>query len=173
MTWELQTWELQVWELQVWELQVWELKQHTWERPHMNRRDVIATGAALVTISGSAVAQTSHGDHAAIGSLFDAAGNCVKAGLVCSDHCLQAFAAGDASLAACARAVDEMLSLCTTLTKLASLRSSYLPAMAKVALIGCQDCETECRKHAENHASCRACADACAACAAECKKVRA
>ena len=69
----------------------------------MNRRDVIAAGAALVTISGSAFAQTSHGDHAAITSLFDAANNCVKAGLVCSDHCLQAFAAGDASLAACAR----------------------------------------------------------------------
>jgi hypothetical protein len=93
--------------------------------------------------------------------LFDAASNCVKASLVYSDHCLQAFAAGDTSLAACARAVDQMLGLCGALSKLASLSSSYLPAMAKVALIGCQDCETECRKHAERHAPCKACAEAC------------
>ena len=139
----------------------------------MNRRGVIAAGAALVTISGSALAQTSHGDNAAVPSLFDAANNCVKAGLVCSDHCLQVFAAGDVSLAACARAVDQMQSLCGTLAKLASLRSSYLPAMAKVALIGCQDCETECRKHVDKHPPCKACAEACAACAAECKKISA
>jgi hypothetical protein len=68
-----------------------------------------------------------------------------------------------------ARAVDQMVSLCGTLSKLASLSSSYLPAMAKVALIGCQDCETECRKHAEKHAPCKACG----ACAVECKKVTA
>ena len=139
----------------------------------MNRREVMAAGAALAAVSGSAFAQTSHADHAAIGSLFDAANNCVKTGLVCVDHCLQQFAAGDATLAACARAVDEMLSLCGALAKLASLSSSYLPAMAKVALIGCQDCETECRKHAEKQPPCKACAEACAACAAECKKMSA
>jgi Cys-rich four helix bundle protein (predicted Tat secretion target) len=135
----------------------------------MKRRDVIAAGTALLTISGSALAQTSHGDHAAVSSLLDAASNCVKVGFVCSDHYLQAFAAGEASLAACARAVDQMMSLCGTLSKLASLNSSYLPAMAKVALIGCRDCETECRKHAEKHALRKACA----ACAAEGKKVSA
>ena len=105
--------------------------------------------------------------------LFDSANNCIKAGLVCGDHCLREFAAGDVSLAACARAVDEMLSLCGALAKLASLRSSYLLAMAKVALVGCQDCETECRKHAEKHPPCKACAEACAACAAECKRMAA
>jgi Cys-rich four helix bundle protein (predicted Tat secretion target) len=117
------------------------------------------------------LAQTSHGEHAVSSSLFDAANYCVKTGLVCSDHCLQAFAAGDVSLAACARAVDQMMSLCGTLAKLVSLRSAYVPAMAKVALLGCQDCEAECRKHAEKHAPCKACADTCAACAAECKKI--
>jgi len=69
----------------------------------MNRRNLIAAGAAVVTISGSALAQTSHEHNTTPSSLFDAASNCVKAGLVCSDHCLQTFAAGDASLAACAR----------------------------------------------------------------------
>jgi hypothetical protein len=63
----------------------------------MNRRDVIAAGAALAVVSSSALAWNSHsehhGDHEAPSPLFDAASNCVKAGLVCTDHCLQAFAA--------------------------------------------------------------------------------
>jgi coenzyme F420-reducing hydrogenase gamma subunit len=59
-----------------------------------------------------------------------------------------------------------MMSHCGTLAKLASLRSSYLLAMAKLALIGCQHCETECR-NAEKHVPCKACAT----CAAECKKI--
>ena len=141
----------------------------------MNRRDVIAAGGALVALSTAARAQVSHDHHdaAAATPLFDAASNCVKAGLVCMDHCLQTFAAGDTSLAACAREVDLMLSTCGTLAKLASMRSPYLGAMSKVALTVCQDCETECRKHADKHAACKACGEACAACAAECKKVSA
>ena len=87
------------------------------------------------------------------------------------DHCLQTFAAGDTSLAICAREVDLMLSTCGTLAKLASLNSSHLPTMAKLALAVCQDCEAECRKHADKHAACKACGEACAACAAECKKI--
>jgi Cys-rich four helix bundle protein (predicted Tat secretion target) len=141
----------------------------------MNRRDLIATGAALMAVSTPALAQMSHADHdlAAASPLFDAASNCGKVGLVCIDHCFQSFAAGDTTLAACAREVDQMLSTCGTLAKLASVRSSHLPAMAKVALAVCQDCETECRKHADKHAACKACGEACAACAAECKKVAA
>ena len=135
----------------------------------------MAAGAALMA-STAAHAQISHGDHlnaAVANPLFDAASNCVKAGLVCIDHCMQAFAAGDTTLASCARARDQMLSTCGTLAKLASVRSSYLAAMAKVALAVCQDCETECRKHADKHAACKACGEACAACAEECKKVAA
>jgi Cys-rich four helix bundle protein (predicted Tat secretion target) len=142
----------------------------------MNRRDLIAAGAALTAVSTPALAQVNHADHhdlTAASPLLDAAGNCVKVGLVCMDHCFQSFAAGDTTLAACAREVDQMLSTCGTLAKLASVRSSYLPAMAKVALGVCQDCETECRKHADKHAACKACGEACAACAAECKKVAA
>jgi hypothetical protein len=44
----------------------------------MNRRDILSAGAALVTISGSAWAQTSHGEHAVASPLFDTANNCVK-----------------------------------------------------------------------------------------------
>lgn len=139
----------------------------------MNRRDLMTAGAALLAVSTTAHAQTAHDHHDAgvANPLFDAASNCVKTGLVCIDHCLQSFAAGDTSLASCARASDQMLSTCGTLAKLASVRSPYLGAMAKVALAVCQDCETECRKHADKHAACKDCAEACAACATECKKV--
>ncbi|MBI5260705.1 MAG: four-helix bundle copper-binding protein [Bradyrhizobium sp.] len=146
----------------------------------MNRRQIITAGAMLTAMSASALAQTtdhSH-DHAGHGSaaptaLLDTAATCVKVGQVCLDHCLVAFAANDTSLAACARSSDQMTSICATLAKLASSSSPYLPAMAKVALAACQDCEKECKKHADKHASCKACAEACAACAAECKKIAA
>jgi Cys-rich four helix bundle protein (predicted Tat secretion target) len=141
----------------------------------MNRRDLIAAGTTLVALSTAARAQMSHEHHDASAAtpLLDAASTCVKVGMVCIDHCFQAFAAGDTSLAGCAREVDQMLSTCGTLAKLASLRSPQLPEMAKVALAVCQDCETECRKHADKHAPCKACAEACAACAAECRKIAA
>jgi hypothetical protein len=118
----------------------------------MNRRDVIAAGAALIAAPALGLAQHghNHADAAALNELFDAANKCVTTGLVCIDHCQQMFAAGDVSL-----------------------RSPYVPAMAKVALTACQDCETECRKHADKHAACKACADACATCAKQCKQIAA
>jgi hypothetical protein len=61
---------------------------------------------------------------------FDAASNCVRMGLVCVDHCLQASAAGDSSMGACACVVDQMVSMCETLAELAIVNSSYLPVMA-------------------------------------------
>jgi Cys-rich four helix bundle protein (predicted Tat secretion target) len=151
----------------------------------MNRRELFTTAGAAILVASSAFAQdaghdhmmTGH-DHMAMGTppnaaLVDAAALCSKTGLVCINHCLESFAAGDIALAGCARSVDQMLSVCGALAKLASTNSPHLPAMAKVALAMCQDCETECRKHADHHAECKACADACAACAEECKKIAA
>src|ERR1700726_3561023 len=60
-----------------------------------------------------------------------------------------------------------------SLAKLASVNSSYLAGLARVALVACQDCETECRKHADKHFACKACAEACVVCAAECKRTAA
>jgi Cys-rich four helix bundle protein (predicted Tat secretion target) len=139
----------------------------------MNRRQAIAAaaGTAVLSIAGSALAQHRQLDHAAVSQLFETATNCVKSGLVCIDHCQQALAGGDLSLAACARDADQMVSMCGTLAKLTSVKSPYLPAMAQVTLVACQDCEIECRKHADKHPACKACAEACAACAAECKKM--
>jgi Cys-rich four helix bundle protein (predicted Tat secretion target) len=133
---------------------------------------MILAGAGLIAASGAASAQTSHDhhDHAGANPLLDTATACVKTGMICVDHCLQSFAAGDTSLAACARLTDQLVSVCSTLAKLASIKSPHLPAMAKLALAACADCEAECRKH-DKHPPCMACAEACAACSAECKKV--
>jgi Cys-rich four helix bundle protein (predicted Tat secretion target) len=144
----------------------------------MNRRDAMVATAALVIASGSALAQNDHAGHAGHDQagpnpLLDSANGCVKAGLACLDHCLQSLATGDVSLAECARSTDQLLSVCGTLAKLASTKSSYLPAMAKFTLTVCQDCEKVCRKHADKHATCKACAEACANCAGECKKIAA
>ena len=68
-----------------WGSPLWEIAnnvgQISSQRSQTNRRDLIAAGAAVVTISGSALAQTSHDHHTAPSSLFDAPNSCVKAGL--------------------------------------------------------------------------------------------
>ena len=152
----------------------------------MNRRDLIsvASAAVLVAAASPALAEEGHEAHEHAGhdhgvddmpyqSLVDAATNCTKTGLACINHCLDSFAAGDTAMARCARAVDQMISVCGTLAKLASIGSSHLPAMAKIAADVCQNCEKECKKHADHHAVCKACAEACAKCAEECKKISA
>lgn len=157
----------------------------------MERRDFFkaASAAVLVAASTNAVAEDAPMDHshmagmdhehmkhmgAAPDSKLQAlALDCVKTGQICINHCLDSFAMGDVSMAGCARTVDQMLSVCATLAKLASVGSPHLPRMAKVAYGMCKDCEKECRKHADQHAECKACADACAACAEACEKVAA
>jgi len=143
----------------------------------MFRRDVIATAglAAMALASKVALAddhEHMHHDHGAMGNtkLVESASTCIKAGDTCIAHCLQSFAAGDTSLAACAKSVNEMLSICSSLQKLASLGSAHLAEMSKLALSICLECEKECRKHEQQHDTCKACADACSACADECRK---
>jgi Cys-rich four helix bundle protein (predicted Tat secretion target) len=145
----------------------------------MNRREILAILGASICTTAPAGAEEDHSAHLHAaglvvagpvnGKLIDAASDCIKAGQACIAHCMASFAAGDTSLVACARIVDQMLSVCGTLQKLASAGSPRIADMAKVALAICDDCEVECRKHADHHATCKACAEACKACATECK----
>lgn len=147
----------------------------------MNRRDLLAILGASICSSAPVAAEEDHSAHmhavAAVAAapankkLVDAASDCVKAGQACLVHCMEAFATGDTSLVACARLVDQMLSVCGTLQKLAAAGSPRLPDMAKVALAICDDCEKECRKHADHHATCKACAEACKTCGEACRSV--
>lgn len=144
----------------------------------MDRRAVLTLVGASLAMAIPAVAEGDHSahKHAAAASsapanqkLIDTSSNCIKSGQACITHCFDAFAAGDTSLALCARTVDQMLSVCGALQKLASAGSANLPGLAKIALAVCEDCEKECRKHADHHATCKACADACKDCAEACR----
>ena len=145
----------------------------------MNRRDILTILGASICSAVPVAAEEDHSAHMQAaglvaaptvnGKLIDAASDCIKAGQACIAHCMASFAAGDTSLVACARIVDQMLSVCGTLQKLASAGSPRLADMARVALAICDDCEAECRKHADHHATCKACAEACKACSVACK----
>ena len=151
----------------------------------MNRRDMLVGLGALAVTAGVASASDKKDDagHAAHAghpadmgpnknqALIDAADDCSKKGALCINHCFSSFAAGDTSLAACAKTVTEAIAVCDALVTAAALESKNLPALAKAATQFCKDCEDECRKHEKKHMTCKDCADACAKCLAECKKI--
>jgi Cys-rich four helix bundle protein (predicted Tat secretion target) len=104
-------------------------------------------------------------------ALADSAAHCATTGQECLTHCIEMFQAGDTSLADCARSVRGLVAICRALEDLALSNSGHVPALSKVVLNVCTECEAQCRKHAAHHATCKACVDACAACADECRKV--
>ena len=156
---------------------------------HVNRRELllgagVLAAAAAVPSLASAESQGGHGGHGAHGAMpvegphpnqavISAAAHCVEMGEKCMDHCLDLFAAGDTSVAACARNVQQMLPMCKTLATFASLKSPHLKALAELCIKVCSDCEKECRKHEKHHAACKACADSCLECIKACKAITA
>jgi Cys-rich four helix bundle protein (predicted Tat secretion target) len=127
--------------------------------------------AAMATVAKSAAAASTEGLHVDYhSSLGGAAGNCITQGEVCVNHCLTLLSTGDTSLGACAKSANQMLAVCTALQGLANQDSKHLPALAKVALVACQECADECKKH-EVHTACKNCRDACLATIAEIKKI--
>ena len=149
------------------------------DSPTMDRRHFIRNAVALGVVAGTAgIASAAkevetHDVTGKYANIQKTALECVSAGAVCIDHCLEGFAAGDTSLAACARTVQEMLPICETGAKLAAYESKFMPQYVAVCIEICAACEKECRKHEHHHVQCKNCADACAACIAECKKIAA
>lgn len=153
----------------------------------MNRRDLlVGLGAVALTAGAASAAEkkteaapaSAHAGHGDMGAhknqaLIDTSLDCAKKGELCINHCLTSFAAGDTSLAVCAKSVAEVIAVCTALSIAAAVESRNLPALAKAAMAFCKDCEDECRKHEKKHMTCKDCADACAKCLAECKKLAA
>jgi Cys-rich four helix bundle protein (predicted Tat secretion target) len=161
----------------------------------MDRRELIIGGGAMAAMLLAQMARAQ--DHAADGqmehmdhmdhmdhmhhahaarkyaALAAAAADCVKTGQICADHCLEMFAQGDNSTAACARSVSQLLPICATLQQLAEQNSRYVQKYARLAQEVCRDCEKECRKHEKEHEACHNCAESCAACAKECDAIAA
>src|SRR5262245_9949813 len=139
----------------------------------MLRRDfLLATGAA--TLAGASRAAPDAGSAQAKGpGLVQLASDCIELGEECQAHCLQQFAAGDTSLAGCARSVGLMLQMCRALCAASAQGWSRLKEMARVCGQVCWDCEAACKPHAGHHDICRRCMESCRACAAACEKTAA
>ncbi len=101
--------------------------------------------------------------------LADTASACVLKGQVCLSHCLTLLAQGDKGMAKCARAVNQMLALCTALQSLSAQGSEFTPALARTAAEACSRCAEACKPHIHHHAECKACYEACQACIKQCK----
>jgi Cys-rich four helix bundle protein (predicted Tat secretion target) len=139
----------------------------------MQRRDfLIATGAA--TLAGAARAAPDAGSaQTKSPGLVQLASDCIEIGEECLAHCYQQLAAGDTSLAGCAKSVTMMLSMCRALVTAAAQSAPRLKEIARVCGQVCRDCEASCKPHAGHHDICRRCMEACRACAAACEKTAA
>ncbi|MBS2012825.1 MAG: four-helix bundle copper-binding protein [Deltaproteobacteria bacterium] len=149
----------------------------------MNRRDMLFTTGSMIASAtlGSiacganpAVAQSNPNapahHHGGDGALSDAAHACMTKGEACIAHCIAMLTSGDTSMAGCMKTVHDMQAVMEGLAAAAASGSRHLPALAKVAMEFCKDCEAECRKHADKHVVCKECADACARTIAACQK---
>ena len=147
------------------------------EEGDMNRRDVLI-GAGALAVAGGALAQEAKAEHehkmggGKNGALIAAAHHCMAAADVCLNHCIDMLAAGDKSLQACARSVEQMRAMIGALATMAAINAPRLKEMAALCAKTCRDCEAECKKH-EQHPECKACGEACNRCAAECDKTAA
>jgi len=147
----------------------------------MDRREMLLGAAAAGTAAwmSNAMAADEHPQHMQhhVGGkylpLLDSTADCVRTGENCLAHCLIVLGEGDKEMSGCSKSVNQMLSVCNALMRLAAQESSYVPKMAAVAAQVCKDCEDQCRKHEKKHEECKACAEACVACLKECKRVAA
>ena len=154
----------------------------------MDRRSFIGSTAvaSLASLPLAAAAAEhnhsahAHGKHAAAPSApnlyagaLAAAGECITHAEVCLNHCLNLLGEGDQSMAACSKAVNQMLALCGALQSLAAQNSALTPALAKVCAKACKECADACKEHAAHHAECKACHESCLACIKECEKITA
>lgn len=140
---------------------------------NLGRREFVvgAAAAAAAVAAFTPVASAAEAPKAGSSEQLAAlAATCVQRAEECTSHCLSMFAAGDTSLAACARSVHEMTAVCSALQRLALLDSTHLKSFSPVCAEVCESCEKECRKHAKDHEVCAKCADACKDLAAALRK---
>ena len=138
----------------------------------MERRDFMLAAGALA-LSGASQAAPDAGATVKAPGLVELGSACIQVGEECQAHCLQSFAAGDTSLAACEKSVSVMLQMCRALVTAAAQSSPRLKEIARVCGQVCRDCEAACKPHSGHHEVCRRCMEACRSCAAACEKASA
>ena len=109
-----------------------------------------------------------HGAHAAVApvsreeaAVVAALGACEAVGEACLTHCLALLGAGDASMAACARGVRDMLAVCRATQTLVQGQSALAGAQLALCRDACSACAAACAPHTSHHAPCSDCADQC------------
>ncbi len=143
----------------------------------MDRRELLQSAAAITFAAVATTASSAedhsqhhgHGGSSKYQSLISATSDCVAKGQTCLAHCLVLLGSGDKGMADCAKSVNQMLALCAALQNLAAQNSTLTPALAKITLDACNECEKNCKKHADKHAECKACMEACVECSKQCK----
>ena len=108
----------------------------------MDRREMLGSMGvlamtALVSETQAVEHQHDHSHHnhgAKNQALVDSASDCVKTGEACINHCLDLLAQGDKEMAACAKSVNELLSVCSAVLRLATMDSKFLPKLAKLEI---------------------------------------
>lgn len=148
----------------------------------MERREFMATvgavaAAASITPAFAEDAKTTdaHAEHMhppKYKSLSEASAKCVAEGANCLRHCFGMLSMNDASMADCTKLSYDTIAACAALQSLASVNSTYTPAMAKVVANICEACKKECDKFPQ-YVECKDMGAACKACGEACLKVAA
>jgi Cys-rich four helix bundle protein (predicted Tat secretion target) len=145
----------------------------------MERREFMTTlGAATAIISASsAFAEEAgkpvhHMHPPKYKAVSETAAKCVADGNNCLRHCFGMLSMNDTSMAECTKASFDVIAACGALETLASVNSTYTPALAKVVEEACLACKKECDKFPQ-YSECVDMGASCKACAEECKKIAA
>jgi len=144
----------------------------------MKRRELLIGAGAAVAAMTAGKAMAAGMDHSAhmghggnYSALIAAATECHKTAMACQAHCLETFAAGDTTLALCAKEVTQMMAVCEATVKTASLNAVYFKELVAVCKKAGESCQAECLKHAKKHDICRVAAEDCGKCIKECDKI--
>jgi len=151
----------------------------------LDRRSALAAAAAAVVLADTALAQKDpHAGHKMpdapaapppspkLTAVAAATAECQKAGRACLAACTEHLAAGMPSMAACQRAVMNMLAVSGAMADVAGFNNAdakLIKSLAASCAAFCRACEKACESHAAHHAECKACMEACRVCATACE----
>nr|WP_277111465.1 four-helix bundle copper-binding protein [Chryseobacterium taklimakanense] len=100
-------------------------------------------------------------------NLIHALGKCINACNYCADACLDE---DDVKMMVnCIRTDRVCAEMCSTVTQVLSMNYPNVKDLLLVCIRICEECATECEKHAHHMDHCAECAKACRECAEACK----
>ncbi len=141
-------------------------------REFMAALGVVAAAASVSSAMAEDGGKPVHHHPPKYKALSEAAAKCVAEGNNCLRHCFGMLSMNDSSMAECTKLSYDVIAACSALETLASVNSSYTPAMAKVVAEMCLACNKECDKFPQ-YVECVDMGASCKACAEECHKVAA